>query len=352
MGGLDESTEEGVRFHWLRFEFRVELAAEEPGVARDLADFDVGTIGRFAGDAEAIVFEDLLVFAVEFVAVAVAFADGGFPVGLTGEAIGGEFAIISTKAHGAAEFVDALEFAEFVDDTVGGGGIEFGGVGTAQAADIAGVFNDHGLHAEADAEVGSALFAGIANGLEHTFNAAGAKAAGDQDAVVIGELGFAFGPGEILGLDPLEVDLETVGGGTVEEGFFEAFVGVFVFDVLADEGDVDFVDGVLHAVEHVEPLGHVGGFGFEVEEFEDLFVELLFGEDERDFIDAGDVGGGDDGIFIDVAEEGDFGFEIFGERALGAADQDVGLDTDGAEFFDGVLGWLRFEFLGGGDPGD
>ena len=138
----------------------------------------------------------------------------------------------------------------------------------------------------------------------------------------------------------------------MEESFLETLVGVFVFDVLADEGDVDFVDGVLHAVEHVEQAGHVGRRSLQVEEFEDLFVELLFGENEGDFVDAGDVGGPDDGVFIDVAEEGDFGFEICRERAFGTADEDVGLDADGAEFFNAVLGGFGFEFLSGGDPGD
>jgi len=44
-GRADEGGEERVRFERLGFEFRVELAAEEPWVLGDLNDFDVVSSG-------------------------------------------------------------------------------------------------------------------------------------------------------------------------------------------------------------------------------------------------------------------------------------------------------------------
>ena len=41
-----------------------------------------------------------------------------------------------------------------------------------------------------------------------------------------------------------------------------------------------------------------------------------------------------------------------GNGAVGAAEQDVGLDADGEHLLDGVLGGLGLELLRGGDPGD
>ena len=41
-----------------------------------------------------------------------------------------------------------------------------------------------------------------------------------------------------------------------------------------------------------------------------------------------------------------------GKMAVGAAEQDVGLDADGEHFLDGVLGGLGFQLLRGGDPGN
>jgi len=50
MRGADESREERMRLERLRFEFRVELAAETPGMVGQLANFDVNAIGGLAGD--------------------------------------------------------------------------------------------------------------------------------------------------------------------------------------------------------------------------------------------------------------------------------------------------------------
>ena len=41
VGGADERSEQRMRLQRLRFELRMELAAQEPGMIRDLADLDV-----------------------------------------------------------------------------------------------------------------------------------------------------------------------------------------------------------------------------------------------------------------------------------------------------------------------
>ena len=45
-------------------------------------------------------------------------------------------------------------------------------------------------------------------------------------------------------------------------------------------------------------------------------------------------------------------FHLLRQEAVGAAEQDVGLDSDGEQLLDGVLGGLGFELAGGGDEGD
>src|SRR5438045_1328271 len=49
-GGADERAEQRVRLQGLRFELGMELAAEVPGMIRNLADLDVGSVGRLARD--------------------------------------------------------------------------------------------------------------------------------------------------------------------------------------------------------------------------------------------------------------------------------------------------------------
>ena len=59
--------------------------------------------------------------------------------------------------------------------------------------------------------------------------------------------------------------------------------------------------------------------------------------------------GGDHRLLLDVAEERDLGLDRRRERVLlvGAAEEDVGLDSDGPQLLDRVLGGLGLE-LGGG----
>ena len=59
----------------------------------------------------------------------------------------------------------------------------------------------------------------------------------------------------------------------VDESFLEGFVTVFVLDVLADDGDGDFVLGVVGAVDDVLPLGEVGGAGVDAQVMEQEVVE-------------------------------------------------------------------------------
>ena len=67
-----------------RFEFRMKLAAEEPGVLGRFDDLDVLAVGRAAADAESGIGERVFVFAIEFVPVPVSLGNLGCAVGAEG----------------------------------------------------------------------------------------------------------------------------------------------------------------------------------------------------------------------------------------------------------------------------
>src|SRR5271156_5376569 len=73
----NKSAKERVRLQRLGLELRVELAAQEKGVAGDLDNLHVGRIRRGAGDAQAGSGEQRLVFPVELVTMTVPFTDLG-----------------------------------------------------------------------------------------------------------------------------------------------------------------------------------------------------------------------------------------------------------------------------------
>ena len=115
---------------------------------------------------------------------------------------------------------------------------------------------------------------------------------------------------------------------------------------------VDFVARVLHVVDHGAPVAEIARPGFQFELAQDDLVHALGGEDERNLVDRLDVARGDDGRRVDVAEEADLLLHLRADETLAAAQQDVGLNAERAQFLDAVLGGLGLELLRGGDPGD
>src|SRR5579871_5831210 len=76
----DERAEERMRLQRLRFEFRVELASEEPRMVRHFHDFNVHTIRRAARNAETSACERLVKFAIKFVPMSMALGNFRGPV--------------------------------------------------------------------------------------------------------------------------------------------------------------------------------------------------------------------------------------------------------------------------------
>ena len=155
-----------------------------------------------------------------------------------------------------------------------------------------------------------------------------------------------------LGFDPVDLDAEPVGQPAVDERLVQAHVGIVEAGVLADEADLDDVLGVLEPVDHGLPRGQVLFPARQMEHLEDGRVEPLVGVVQRDLVDRIDVARRDDGVDRDVGEQRDLGFDVGGEVASGAAEQDVRLDADRPQLLDAVLGRLRLELAGDADEGN
>ena len=83
----------------------------------------------------------------------------------------------------------------------------------------------------------------------------------------------------------------------------------------------------------------------------DDLVEHLVVQHARDLVDRIGVEHFDHGLALHVAEERDLRLFLFRNVAVGAAEQDVGLDTDLAQFLDRVLRRLGLQLAGGRDVG-
>src|ERR1700722_4234719 len=344
-----------MRLERLGLELGVELAAQEEWVAGELDDLHVSRIRSSAGDAQARAGQQRLVFPVELVTMTVPFADLGRFVGPRCNRVFRQHARPCTQAHRAAHFFDPGEFAQFEDHTVGGGRVEFARTGARQATNVARKLDASRLHTQADAEVGNGALARIPDGVEHAFDAALAKASGNQDAVKTGKLLFVLPVAgklalQALGFDPGDTQFQIVSQGAVYQSLFQRFVTVFVLNVFAHDSDRNLVARVVATVYQVPPTRQVRFPGFDMKIFQRQLVDTLLRESQRHLVDRSDVLGGNDRPVFKVAKQSNLALDLMGEKAIGPAQQDVRLNSDGEQFLDRVLGRLGLQFLGCADP--
>ena len=191
--------------------------------------------------------------------MAVALVHEALGVGRGGQASGTQAAGVPAQAHGAALGRDPLLLLEQADDGPGRFGVELGGVGPLPAADVAREFGDHHLQAQAEAEVGNALLAGVAGGGDLALPAALPEAARHDDAVHARQHGLGGARLQILRVHPADADLGVEPHAGVHERLLHGEVGILQLHVLADERHLEEALGVALALDHRLPGRQVVG---------------------------------------------------------------------------------------------
>ena len=327
-----------MRIEGPRFQLRVELHAHKPRVVRPLDNFGQQPVGRHPGKDQPPLLERFDKGAVDLVAVAVAFRDQlGPAIDARGVAIGAELGRIGTQTHGAAQIsarlalLDAFLAHPFGDDPhhrrIGLAELGRRGVGKARRARS---FDTGHLHAQTNAE--ERHIAGAREGDRGNLALAAtlAESAGHENAMHRLERGddlrgiIAL---ENLGIDPFDVDLDPVGEAAVDQRLVEALVGIGQADILAHHRDGYFAFGVEIAIGDVEP-GRQIGFGSigDAEAAKHFAVESFLMVLERHRIDRGRIQCRDNRFGPHVAELRDLAAFGIGDRMLGAAQQQIGLD--------------------------
>ena len=90
-------------------------------------------------------------------------------------------------------------------------------------ADIAGKLNARSLHAEANAKVWDFVFTGVADSLQHAFDAALAESTRNENAVVAAELLLAslLAKFQAFRFHPVQLQLQVVGQRAMDQSFFQ-----------------------------------------------------------------------------------------------------------------------------------
>ena len=258
---------------------------------------------------------------------------------------------VGSEPHRAAQVVHTEQIAQLVDHVLWRVGRALGRVRVGQPADVTREFDRRPLEAVADPEVGNALLAGDLRRSHHAAGAAVAETSRHEDAVRAVEELFAAGFFERLGFHPADVHAEPVLEAAVVQRLVQALVPVLISDVLADHVNGDFVGRVLDPVHQVGPRIHPRFRLRQVQAVQHDAIEAFGSEDERHFIDARDVLRRDHRFLVHVAEQRDLLLDVLIEESVGAAEQNVGLNPDGAQVAHAVLGRLGLELAGRADEG-
>jgi hypothetical protein len=324
-------------------------------VVGNLDDLRQQPVRRQARNPQARRLQPVAIAHVDLVAVAVALGDRRGAIDFGDVAAGRQFRLVGADPHGAAEIAAALAHLEFVaahpfghqPDHRLGRLAELGGAGVRDAGEVPRRLDAGHLHAEADAEIRHVAGARKARGADLALRPALAEAARHQDAVHVLEERRGVLALEDLRLDPLQVDPDLVGDAAVDQRLLQRLVGVEQAGVLAHDGDRHLAFRVGDAVGDFAPPAKVGlGLARQPEGAEHLAVEAFRMIGQRHVVDRVHVQRLDDGRWLHVAEQRDLAALGFRDRPVGAAQQDVGLDADRAQFLDRVLGRLGLELAG------
>ncbi len=150
----------------------------------------------------------------------------------------------------------------------------------------------------------------------------------------------------------IDLELAPVMDGRVSQRFDHAQIGVLKLHVLAHQGDAHRTRGLLDPVDQLDPLVQLQRAGLQFELVDHQPVEPLIAQVQRDEVDVGRVDTTDHRPRLHVGEESDLVLQLLADGAVGAAHDDVRLDTDAAQLVDAVLGGLGLQFAAGVDEGD
>ena len=355
----DEPTEQRVGVRRARLELRMGLGGDEVrmSLAVEFHELRQTAVRRGAADPQTYLLEAISVGVVDLVAVPVTLGDRRRAIELGHQGILGELGGVGPQAHSAAQISLAGDGVDLLghrrDDRVGGLWVKLTGGCVLDTGQVPGDLDNRALHAQAQAQEGHLVLAGVANGTDLALDPTDAESARDTDGVSVLELlcSALRGHAGVRG-HPHHVGLGLVGKSSGTQGLRHRQVGVRQVDVLADQGHRHLVARLADSVEQVFPSRPVDVAEEQAEFLHDVGVQALAVQDLGDEVDRRGIRTGHDGRALDVTHEGDLRLDALAQRALGTADDGVGLDTNLPQGCHGVLGGLGLHLTGRLDVGN
>ena len=272
-------------------------------------------------------------------------------VQLLSERTGHQLAFVGSEPHRRAFIDNVFLVGQDMDERVGGVGRDLFAVRSAQTGDVSRKLHDRHLHPVADAEERNLVGAGVLCRFDFAFDSPCPKTRRNQYRVDSRENVFDSLLFNRLAIDPAQIDTRIVGNAAVLERFPDRNIGVPVVDILSDYSDIDDMVRAFDTLDDLAPLRKIGRVYRQPEPLDDEIGKPRRLEMERNLVDRIDVLRLDHRFCFDITEERNLVLHLFRQRRAGAADQDVRLDSDFAQFDDAVLCRFRFHLAPGSDVG-
>ena len=152
------------------------------------------------------------------------------------------------------------------------------------------------------------------------------KTRGHQNAVKIGQCIVNGGGLQFFGMNPTYIDLGAQRCACMNQCFGDGKVGIFEFDVFADQTNVNLMFGRSQTLHKTFPSAKFRGLALLDFEFaEDQLIQFFLRHFEGDFVDARCVQGFNDRVRGNVAEQGHFPSNFLGNWLFSAANEHIRL---------------------------
>ena len=275
-------------------------------------------------------------------------------VRLAGERALSQPAGVGAQSHGTALLRHILLRAHEVDDGIRAVGVELGRACARQAHHVARKLAHGDLHAQADAKVWNLALARVLGCADLSFKRALSKAPGHQNAGSIAQRLVHVILIKLLAVHQLHLHATVKEHAGVMQRLDNGEIRVGQLGVLAHHGDLHRVDMAVRMVllgQERIPLRHVAFARVQPQPLADAQVEVLVGEKGGHVVDRRAVLVGKDAVGVHVAKRRDLGARIVADLMIAAQDDDIRLDAQAAQLFDGMLRGLGLNLVRGGDVG-
>ena len=208
------------------------------------------------------------------------------------------------------------------------------------------IFDNCELHTKAESKKRNVMCSCISNSFDFSVNTAIAKASGYKDAVCIGKKFISVLSCHIFGIDPVNIDSSMACDSAMLQRLNNTDIGIMQGDIFSDKCDIDLTGRCTQSFHHSFPVIKIRFRTRKIQTFAGYLGQMFTFHCKRRFIKIFHIEILKHITAWYIAEKGNFIFDCFIKRMLGAANNNIRPDSHTLKLFYTGLGRFCFHFSG------